>query len=347
MVFSIHPGVPAGRIHTMASKFKSDRTEDDSLPPPLPEVGQIDHEFSSSLERLKEEVNLAKEISNESDREKALLDAFKNCRKSLEDAEEAKVSATRRVVAAKEVYDYAAQALSGYTPLNSRLAGSGNLPNKRAKVEKMPRVSVAQLAEHPVANPTNTLYLPPHYTEGGSMDSGLVSNFRDSFLRQLTGGAVQSAADLGSYEPPPTNANLKSKAQLKEWIYIAEHWATGVDGLDAGQFRAKHKTWYSRMKPVTYKLGRRTGIHIRETDDGEKYLCRHSKDGSKSIIYLEIGQVFDALFEMHVIELGHRGRDATKNLADERYANLPDAQIRAFLDACPACAARRTARAFA
>jgi hypothetical protein len=343
----------------MASKFKSDREDGNknndvpALPPPLPEVGLtagINNEvedYSTSLERLKAEVNLAKEITNESDREKALLDALKSCRKCLEDAEEAKVSATRRVAAAKEVYEYAAQALSGYTPLNSRLAGNGgNSPNKRAKVEKMPRVSVAQLAEHPVPAPTNTLYLPPHYTEGGSMDAGLVANFRDSFLRQLTGGAVQSAADLGSYVPPPTNANLKSKAQLKEWIYIAEHWATGVDGLDAGQFRAKNKTWYSRMKPVTYKLGRRTGIHIRETDDGTKYLCRHSKDGSKSIIYLEIGQVFDALFEMHVIELGHRGRDATKNLADERYANLPDAQIRAFLDACPACAARRTARAF-
>lgn len=344
----------------MASKSPQleDASPVPSLPPPLPDVGLaaaaaaaaggINNEvdaFSTSLERLKREVNLAKEITDESDREKALLDALKSCRKCLEDAEVAKVSAHRRVIAAKEVFEYASQALSGYTPINSRVAGIGNFSNKRAKVEKMPRVSVAQLAED-ASYPTNTLYLPPHYTEGGSMSSELVSNFRDSFYRQLTNGAVQSAADLDTYIPPPTNANLKSKAQLKEWIYIAEHWATGDDGLDAGQFRAKHKTWYSRMKPVTYKLGRRTGIHIRENDDGSKYLCRHSKDGSKSIIYLEIGQVFDALFEMHVIELGHRGRDATKNLADERYANLPDAQIRAFLDACPACAARRTARAF-
>ncbi|KAL7494041.1 hypothetical protein ACHAWT_002956 [Skeletonema menzelii] len=329
------------------NKFKSDGDDVPALPPPppLPEVAGEEEDFSTTLERLRNEVLLAKSITEESAREKSLLDALKNCRKCLEDAEEAKVVATRRVAAAKEVYENAAQALSGYTPLNSRIPGSGNSSNKRAKVEKMPRVSVAQLAED-ASYPTNPLYLPPRYTQGGSMDEGLVANFRDSFLRQLTGGAVQSATDLDSFVPPPTNANLKSKAQLKEWIYIAEHWATGADGLDAGQFRAKHKTWYSRMKPVTYKLGRRTGIHIRETEDGKKYLCRHSKDGTKSIVYLEIGQVFDALFEMHVMELGHRGRDATKNLADERYANLPDAQIRAFLDTCPQCAARRTARAF-
>ena len=318
-----------------------------ALPPPplpLPEVAGEVEDFSTTLERLRNEVQLAKSITEESAREKSLLDALKNCRKCLEDAEEAKVVATRRVAAAKEVYENAAQALSGYTPLNSRIA-AGNSSNKRAKVEKMPRISVAQLAED-ASYPTNPLYLPPTNSQCASMDEGLIANFRDSFLRQLTGGAVQSAADLDSFVPPPTNANLKSKAQLKEWIYIAEHWATGDGSLDAGQFRAKHKTWYSRMKPVTYKLGRRTGIHIRETEDGTKYLCRHSKDGTKSIIYLEIGQVFDALFEMHVLELGHRGRDATKNLADERYANLPDAQIRAFLDSCQQCAARRTARAF-
>lgn len=54
-----------------------------------------------------------------------------------------------------------------------------------------------------------------------------------------------------------------------------------------------------------------------------------------------ITQLFDALFEIHVIELSHRGRDATKNLADERYANIPDGTVRAFLDNCPTCNARR------
>ena len=52
-------------------------------------------------------------------------------------------------------------------------------------------------------------------------------------------------------------------------------------------------------------------------------------------------QLFDALFQIHALELNHRGRDATKNLADERYANIPDAIVRAFLDTCPVCNARR------
>jgi hypothetical protein len=54
-----------------------------------------------------------------------------------------------------------------------------------------------------------------------------------------------------------------------------------------------------------------------------------------------VDQLFDALFELHSLELSHRGRDATKTLADERYANIPDATIRAFLDTCPICSARR------
>lgn len=31
-------------------------------------------------------------------------------------------------------------------------------------------------------------------------------------------------------------------------MQIAAHWNRGVDGLDAGAFRAKHKTFYLRMK---------------------------------------------------------------------------------------------------
>ena len=128
-----------------SNKFKSDDVP--ALPPPpLPEVAGVEEDFSTSLERLRNEVQQAKAITEESARETALLSALKNCRKCLEDAEEAKVIATRRVTAAKEVYENAAQALSGYTPLNSRVAGIGNSSNKRAKIDKMPRVSVAQLA---------------------------------------------------------------------------------------------------------------------------------------------------------------------------------------------------------
>jgi hypothetical protein len=116
--------------------------------------------------------------------------------------------------------------------------------------------------------------------------------------------------------------------------------------MDAGAFRAKYKTWYSRMKPVTVNLGRRTGIHLRHIPDetGENVLtvlCRHSKDGSKSLPYLPVDSLFDALFEIHCVELAHRGRDGTKSIADDRYANIPDSQVRCFIDTCPVCLSRK------
>jgi hypothetical protein len=95
------------------------------------------------------------------------------------------------------------------------------------------------------------------------------------------------------------------------------------------------------MKPVTVNLGRRTGIHLRTLGDEGMVLCRHSKDGSKSIMYLDVERLFDALFETHSVELGHRGQDATKNLADERYANIPDAQVRHFIETCPVCVGKK------
>ena len=151
-------------------------------------------------------------------------------------------------------------------------------------------------------------------------------------------------------DPPPNNANWKSREQLDGWMDIVRHWDTGRDGMDAGAFRARHKTFYSRMKPASCNLGRRTGMHLREATAEvagsaapatATVLCRYNKAGNRSTLYLAVDQLFDALFELHSLELSHRGRDATKTLADERYANLPDATIRAFLDTCPICSARR------
>lgn len=192
------------------------------------------------------------------------------------------------------------------------------------------------------------------------MAEPIVSQFRNNFYLHLTKGQ-SDAQQIDSWQPPRNHANLKSRVELQEWIHIATHWNSGADGLDAGAFRAKHKTWYSRMKPVTHNLGRRTGLHLRrfygmqvatqqqqqhDGDDGVAsssmaVLCRYNKAGNKSIAYLEVGQLFDALFQIHALELCHRGRDATKNLADERYANIPDATVRAFLDTCPVCSAKR------
>ncbi|KAL3823024.1 hypothetical protein ACHAXA_005212 [Cyclostephanos tholiformis] len=198
--------------------------------------------------------------------------------------------------------------------------------------------------------PTNELRLPIRRTHGGGMDERAVGDHRDEFYLRLSGGAA-NASTISAWRPPPNSANWKSRDQLDAWMDIVVHWNTGKDGLDARAYRSRHKTFYSRMKPASCNLGRRTGMHLREAviADGASntatvtatVLCRYNKAGNGSILYLAVDQLFDALFELHSLELSHRGRDATKAIADERYANVPDATIRAFLDTCPVCAVRR------
>ncbi|KAL3797445.1 hypothetical protein ACHAW5_004464 [Stephanodiscus triporus] len=171
------------------------------------------------------------------------------------------------------------------------------------------------------------------------------SDHGDEFYLRLTNGEA-NASTISSWRPPPNNANWKSR--VDEWMDVVRHWDTGKDGLDAGAFRARHKTFYSRIKPASCNLGRRTGMHLREAmvdaevgEGGGRSRPPYNKAGNKSIMYLAVDQLFGPLFQLHSLELSHRGRDATKTLADERYANVPDATIRAFLDTCPICAARR------
>ena len=383
--------------------------EEEQQPPP---------DADEVLQHPKVSLQIATQIKDKSSRDRALLKALKESRHELDEATAANSSATERLSAAKEAYNLCANLLSGYAPLEARLAelkraraaaivGGGGVAYhaaaKRIKVEAQQHgVTAAEAAammqqqqhhhegagteissivaaaasidpsaytqtapsvhlhdgvrhhfqpEYEIILPTNDMYLPEYYTAGGGMDESTVAQHREAFYQYLTKGQA-GAADIDDWNPPPNNANLKSKAQLSEWIHIATHWNTGADGLDAGAFRAKHKTWYSRMKPVTANLGRRTGIHLRQLDmvQGEYHgedgrgmtvLCRYNKAGNKSIVYLDVGRLFDALFQIHAIELSHRGRDATKNLADERYANIPDNTVRAFLDTCPACSARK------
>jgi len=338
---------------------------------------------SSHDPNLKVAIQTASKIKDKPSRDMALLATLKGCRNELEDAEVINSIATERLSAAKEVYDFCAQLLAGYTPLETRLnakkkgqGSNGSNIAKRIKREAVDETSAAishctamevtdtaaatpsilprikgqvQPEGENVILPTNEIYLPEYFSGGGGMHEDMVASFRDNFYLQLTKGQ-SNAAMIEDWQPPLNNANLKSRGQLAEWIHIATYWNTGADGLDAGAFRAKHKTWYSRMKPVTYNLGRRTGIHLRQLDvggyegrdvKGMTVLCRYNKAGNKSTVYLEVGRLFDALFQIHSLEINHRGRDATKNLADERYANIPDGTVRAFLETCPICMARR------
>lgn len=69
----------------------------------------------------REAVQIASQIQDESIRERALLEALKDCRRDLEDAEVASARANDRLLAAREVYDRCAKLLAGYTPLETRL----------------------------------------------------------------------------------------------------------------------------------------------------------------------------------------------------------------------------------
>ena len=217
----------------------------------------------------------------------------------------------------------------------------------------------------PIPIPTNPISIPAHHTsfnpstlisvDGDTtiMSEADISNHRNNFYQKLLG---IPASEVETYTPKVSQANLRSKAQLDEGVHIVQHWDTGADGLDAAAFRSKHKTWYTRMKPANHHLGRRTGIHVRtlpsktegnegqdgvQQEEGENFLCRYSKDGTKSILYLSTSQLYDALFEIHVLEHNHlRGRDAVKSRVNELYANVPDLQVKYFLETCPVCLRR-------
>ncbi|KAL7543809.1 hypothetical protein ACHAXR_013125 [Thalassiosira sp. AJA248-18] len=226
-------------------------------------------------------------------------------------------------------------------------------------------VAVEALAA-PIPIPTNPIQMPAIYTsvEAGAEDNNTitmseqaVATHRANFYKKLLG--VSTPSEVENYTPVLSQANLRNKSQLAEHIYIVRNWDTGAEGLDAASFRAKHKNWYSRMKPVTPNSGRRTGIHLRtleptpqlqqeqggtsaEEEVGETVLCRYNKEGTKSTIYLAVTQLYDALFEIHCLEHNHaRGKDAVKNRVDELYANIPDMQVKYFLDACPVCLERK------
>ena len=293
-------------------------------------------EDDESLLDPKTAIQIASNMKDKSEREQVLLKALKAASRELNEAEIANKQANERVTAAREMYNLCAQLLSGYTPLEttrlsgkkrglfveSSVGGSGCAPQDvdgggnaydelqqsttvgRLKTEEdstllaAPPIKPEEGDEESITLPTNEVHLPEYYTEGGGMDASTVQQFRDNFYRSLTKNQANST-NIDTWVPPSGNANLKSKAQLQEWIYIATNWNTGTADLDAGSFRAKHKAFYARMKPVTSHLGRRTGMHLRQVEvqqpDGSKSMmtvfCRYNKAGDKSTVYLDVGRV--------------------------------------------------------
>lgn len=259
-------------------------------------------------------------------------------------------AAKLRLDDAQEVFNLAAHCLAGGSPLDLPVEEVAHVPSpavtpmyniKSAKTPKLTPKTYDESLEEPL--PENPIVMPPSYTSGGDMTEEMVALHRETFYKQLLG---VSYADVDNFVPNEKQPNLRSKAQLVEGMHIVEHWYTGADGLDVGAFRSKHKTWYTRMKPNSSNLGRRTGIHVRAlapsagSEGGETVLCRYNKDGSKSIVYLDVGKVYDALFELHCMD-GHRGREICKAKVDELYANVPDGQVKVFIDTCPICLGKK------
>lgn len=316
-------------------------------------------------------VQTASQIPEGPVRDAALLSALRECRKALEDAESESHAAQLRLSDAKETFDAAVKLLSGADPSSLPIfddgAGSasgsdaaggenrgassadGHQYHKRAKAENFGGQDAASASTTPeppgLPLPTNPIRAPAVHTSVVAHDGILemseedVATHRENFYQKLLN---TSASEVESYTPTVSNANLRSKAQLDEGVYIVKHWDTGVDGMDPAIFRSKHKSWYTKMKPVTYSIGRRTGIHVRTLDSGEEVLCRYNKEGTKSTMYLAASQLYDAFFELHCLELNHaRGHSALKLKADDLYANIPEGQTKVFVDTCPICIRRR------
>jgi len=297
-------------------------------------------------------------------RDAALLEALRMCRREMEDAESESHAARIRLIEAKDKFDSIATLLSGGS---SSKASHLNMARGLAKINMRARAraSSSSLADGgtggdraatssldplPTQTPTNPIRKPAIHmsSDAGThiMTKEAVTAHRESFYQKILGVSASEAED---YVPGPSQANLRSKAQLAEGIHIVQNWDTGADGLDAVSFRSMHKSWYTKMKSPKPNLGRRTGIHVRtqesspEGDEGEAVLCRHSKDGTKSTLYLDVTQLYDALFEIHCLEFNHAGGvNVVKSRVAELYANVPEGQLRAFLETCPVCIERRS-----
>jgi hypothetical protein len=296
-------------------------------------------------------LSTAGSLADPAQRDTALLEALRTIRKELDIAESESAAAKSRLDNAQDVFNMAAHYLAGGMTVETTDENDAAVVDvAHAYDVKSPEMGSNKLTprkyEEPIDEslPDNPIVMPQTYTSGGGATEEMVVAHREAFYQQLLGVPF---SEVESYVPNEKQPNLRSKAQLVEGMHIVENWYTGADGLEVGAFRSKHKSWYTRMKPNSTNAGRRTGIHVRalapsaDSEGGETVLCRYNKDGNKSIVYLDVGSVFDALFEIHSIESEHRGRDFIKARVDELYANIPDGQVKVFIETCPICAGRK------
>ena len=269
--------------------------------------------------------------------------------KELEAAELDHHRAKKRMASARELYDMATDALSGYSYTKN------TKPNKEVRKRKVDETNNHEEmgVEHEenlkFAPPdTGPLDLPPVATSGEGLSEEqvtIIEEQRNSFYKKLCGLPY---SELSSYTPTNNNSiNLKSKAQLEQDIYIVEHWDTGDPSLELSvtDFRRQHKSFYTKLKSSKENVGRRTGHHLRDISgtEGRKAFCRYGKR-DESLMYICLEELFDAIFQMHA-ETGHsEAWQTTKKLVNTKYANIPQDQIKVFIETCHVCSSRKEDR---
>ncbi|KAL3773429.1 hypothetical protein ACHAWO_004874 [Cyclotella atomus] len=270
-------------------------------------------------------------------RDTLLLQYLRSIAIDLEAAEEDAARAQKRVEDTRAIFDKTAELLSG--KLDVSLMPKGEKLRKRGRKRKGEEdEGDGDYDERFVPPPEGPLFPPMIATSGGGMTELDVQEHRRAFYEKLTEMPYEN---LHEYVPPVTMPNLRTRAQLDEYAYVAKHWETGTETEDVKAFRRQYKTFYTKMKVSTENVGRRTGHHLRPLAGSidREVFCRYGKNG-ESLMYVALEDLYDAIFEIHTLK-GHRGWQSCKKLANLKYANLPQDHIRIFLETCPLCLGRK------
>ena len=307
--------------------------------PPPPQRIMTATQQSMGIADYKVRISDALKLPVGTERDLALISALRGVSSELESAEMAHAETAKRVSGARELFDWATGVLSGYAKTKEPKCEELRKRGRKRKGEQSNKDAEEVDYAEKFGNPNGGPLLPPIVaTSGGGLNEDQVVHHRNAFYTKLCG---VSFIDLASYSPPANLVNLKSRNQLNEYIFIATHWATGTDTMDVMDFRREHKGFYTKMKISKENIGRRTGHHIRDLagNDGRRVFCRYGKQ-DESLMYIALEDLYDAIFEIHCLT-GHRGWQATKKISNFKYANIPQDQIRCFIDTCPICLAKK------
>ena len=137
--------------------------------------------------------------------------------------------------------------------------------------------------------------------------------------------------------------STKSQSEIDRIIFILRHWDTGVNETKKNLFRKENSEGYGLAKMYeveSYFLNGQTETQYR--------LCRKLSNDPESRPTNRTGSlivpaegVFDAI-EFHHEALKHGKQARTWLNVKERYQNITQKQVQAFIDLCPTCFAGRS-----